>query len=97
MSYSAVGKEVGLFISPVIFQFSSLHGAAVPLTDSANRALTALGSTTSMRRELENALTSRQHRRETPDFGFRHRPNVGAPVAVQVTDAHDIKAPNVAV
>ena len=50
-----------------------------------------------MRRELENALTSRQHRRETPDFGFRHRPNVGAPVAVQVTDAHDIKAPNVAV
>jgi hypothetical protein len=43
--------------------------------DSAHRVVTDLGCTVSMRCELEDTLKSRQHRRETPDFSFRHRPN----------------------
>ena len=66
------------------------------LADSAHRVVTALGSTVPMRCELENTLKSRQHRRQTPDFSFRHRPN-GCTCGGTTDHAHDMKAPNLAV
>ena len=66
------------------------------LTDSADRVVTDLGSTVSVRCELENTLKSRQHRRQTPDFSFRHRPN-GRTCGGTTDHAHIIKAPNLAV
>ena len=63
------------------------------LTESAHRVVTDLSSTVSMRCELENTLKSRQHRRQTPDFSFRHRP-IGCTCGGTTDHAHGMKAPN---